>query len=264
MHDLTTTRDPVGLYHGAHVIDLAKILCYFHDRTPGIYFVTAVTIALPSGDLIQPDLAMFVHGARCSYQKDGPDGRVRGHPQIAVDVDYDLDEAEEARRMAVYGAGGVQECLFNRIRGGVLRWYRNQDGRMLRIEPDDAGIIRSTALPGLWISVRAIQAGEGNSQAWAARARPGHRVTGPFRGFHEEHPRRMSGLVGCRVRRWGRWTCARRIRGHRCGARRLAGAAMRQEPWRRIRQPLMSPALAGDLLAQPEPSLSLAREPSLQ
>jgi hypothetical protein len=169
MHDLTSTREPVGLYQAGHHVDLTMLLGYYHARTPGVWLVSRVTIELPTGDRIQPHLAMLIAGGpRKRHQAEPPDGRLRGSPDLAVDVEWAIDEAEERRRADVLAAGGVGEYLLMHIQSWSIHWYRTEDGRPRLIAPDDRGIIKSSVLPGLWVSAWAILGGEGRDRDWKA------------------------------------------------------------------------------------------------
>jgi hypothetical protein len=168
VHDLTSTRTPVGLYLAAHHVDMTLLLGYYHSKTPGVWLASRPTITLPTGDVIQPHLAMLIQFGPCfkRFEKVQPEGLVRGAPQLAVDIAWAIDEVEEERRTAVSAAGGVDEYLLIHHQRRIVHWYRTEGGRPSLVAPDAHGIIKSSALPGLWISVSTIWDGAGRYREW--------------------------------------------------------------------------------------------------
>jgi hypothetical protein len=173
MVDLTSTRKPVGRYQANHHWDLTVMLGRYHERTPGIFMMSRMTVLLPTGDLIQPHLSISFSDA-CTFAP--PDGSAKGAPQLAIDMECSLPDAELEERLRAFASGGVGEYMFMSVYPWECRWYRNpryqrrhnHGGVFQRVMPDEEGIVRSSTCPGLWISFDAILGGEGRSRDWKA------------------------------------------------------------------------------------------------
>ncbi len=174
MLDLTSTRKPVGRYQANHHWDLTIMLGRYHQRTPGIFMMSRMTVALPTRRS-HPTVTLSVSFSdACTFA--APDGSATGAPQLAIDMECSLPEAELEERLRVFAAGGVGEYMFMSVYPWECRWYRNQRyqryhnhaGVFERILPDEEGIVRSSTCPGLWISFDAILGGEGRSRDWQA------------------------------------------------------------------------------------------------
>jgi hypothetical protein len=50
----------------------------------------------------------------------------------------------------------VREYLVWRTRDGEIDWFRLNEGQYVQIEADEAGIVKSTVFPGLWLDRAAL------------------------------------------------------------------------------------------------------------
>jgi Uma2 family endonuclease len=69
----------------------------------------------------------------------------------ASSASYDLHD-----KLRVYRRSGVEEYLVWRVLEREVDWFRLRDGTYARLEPDEAGVIRSEGFPGLWLAVPAL------------------------------------------------------------------------------------------------------------
>ena len=68
------------------------------------------------------------------------------------------DDADFVRRRERFSQHGVREYVVAIDRAPVtLLWHRLDAGSYRLLEPDDDGIIRSHAVPNLWIPLKALQ-----------------------------------------------------------------------------------------------------------
>lgn len=117
------------------------------------------TIFLDADTEVQPDAFLF-------YERPGEtarihltaDGYLSGTPDLVVEIaassaSYDLHDKMESYRRA-----GVPEYVVWRTLDVAIDWFRLQEGRYIRIEPDEHGIIESAVFPGLRLSVPAMLA----------------------------------------------------------------------------------------------------------
>lgn len=62
-------------------------------------------------------------------------------------------------KKTVYRRNGVQEYLVWQSLENKLDWFALREGEYVSLEPDEAGIIRSPVMPGLWLAVPALLTG---------------------------------------------------------------------------------------------------------
>ena len=64
------------------------------------------------------------------------------------------------QKQQVYRRSGVQEYLVWQTFEQRLDWFALVDGVYQRLTPDEAGLIKSPAFPGLWLAVNALVQGQ--------------------------------------------------------------------------------------------------------
>ena len=82
----------------------------------------------------------------------------------ASSASYDLHDKKEAYRRA-----GVPEYIVWRVLDRAVDWFVLSDGVYVRAEPDAAGVIASSRLPGLRLSVAALLDGDRTALVAALR-----------------------------------------------------------------------------------------------
>ena len=133
---------------------------YLQVRRPDVWLVAETTLRLDAPNEVQPDAMLF------REEPGGPrvtsDDYIEGAPQLVVEVaassaSYDLHEKKEA-----YRRNGVREYVVWRTLDGAIDWFRLNlsDREYERIEPDERGVIESTACPGLRLHVSKILTGD--------------------------------------------------------------------------------------------------------
>jgi Uma2 family endonuclease len=127
--------------------------------TPGIRLLVDTTPIL-SNDEVQPDAMLFRDPPPPGGARSRKDHYIEGAPQLIVEVavssaSYDLHD-----KLAVYEREGVPEYAVWRVVDRAIDWFRLQNGRYVRVEPDADGMIESTSFPGLRLNVPAMLAGD--------------------------------------------------------------------------------------------------------
>jgi hypothetical protein len=104
-----------------------------------------------------PGLVAMVNYGR-KKQCEAHDDAFRGPPNFILDVFDTEDDPDFLRRRDRFCHFGVHEYLavLNDEPAGV-RWHRLDAGSYRLVEPDDDGIIRSHALPNLWVPLKSLQ-----------------------------------------------------------------------------------------------------------
>ena len=68
---------------------------------------------------------------------------------------YDLHE-----KKTVYQRSLVREYFVWEVMDAKIHWFALEDGQYVELKPRADGVIRSRALPGLWLDIRALLAGD--------------------------------------------------------------------------------------------------------
>jgi hypothetical protein len=81
-----------------------------------------------------------------------------GPPNFVLDVFDSKDDEMFLRRLDRFCKAGVHEYFVAFMADPVeLMWHRLEDGRYNLVQPDDDGILRSHALPNLWMPLNGLQ-----------------------------------------------------------------------------------------------------------
>ena len=143
--------------------DISWYINRYRHSTPGIYVCLQVPVVLDPDHRFVPGLiAMVNHGRlkQCEPQVT----HFSGPPNFVLDV-FDSSELEEyATRKKAFERFGVTEYVAI-VTGEVTKceWNRNNDSQFESIAPDENGVIKSKALPGLWFSTSPLE----NPDEWA-------------------------------------------------------------------------------------------------
>lgn len=143
----------------ALLTDLAMCLNHWRLSSPGFYCCVLVPVQLNPDTRLHPGvMAMVNHGKhkQCSVDPDG--AAFIGPPNFVLDVFCGGGLEDYEHRRACYERAGVIEYVaVEDAPSPVWRWNRQVEGRFALIEEDDPGVIRSAALPGLWIPTEALR-----------------------------------------------------------------------------------------------------------
>ena len=151
MPELTTAKSVL-------LTDLALCINRYRLFTPGIYVCLHVPVLLNGCTRIVPGLvAMVNHGQlkQCEPVEHG----FEGPPNFILDVFEPHEMAEyESRRKIFEDAGVVEYVAVENADDLILHWNRHDGSRFETAKPDCQRVIKSKALPGLWIPVDALTA----------------------------------------------------------------------------------------------------------
>lgn len=149
-----TRFDVHGEQHGS----MTGLMYAYRARTPGVRLGDNATVFLDADNELQPDVCLFRDppppgGARLTDK-----GYIEGAPQLVVEIaassaSYDLHD-----KLRAYRRAGVAEYVVWVVLEEEIIWFRLHEGEYLRVQPDAAGVIESTAFPGLRLAVAAMLA----------------------------------------------------------------------------------------------------------
>ncbi len=147
--------------HDSQQGDITLWLATYAMRVPGVRRGLSATIFLSEDSEVQPDAFLFrVPPPDRDAARITDDDYIEGAPQLVVEVaassaSYDLHD-----KLRAYEQAGTQEYIVWRTLDEAVDWFRLQDGKYQRIEPDERGVIESAAFPGLRLHVAKLLAGD--------------------------------------------------------------------------------------------------------
>jgi hypothetical protein len=136
------------------------VLCVNRYRlfTTGLYVCVHVPVLLDAETRVVPGLVAMINGGRLKQCEPSAQG-FQGPPNFVLDVFNRGERAEYERRRGLFERFGVTEYVaVEDTRSPTLHWNREDGGRFREVEADPDGLIKSQALPGLWIPTRALAA----------------------------------------------------------------------------------------------------------
>ncbi|MCA9192205.1 MAG: Uma2 family endonuclease [Planctomycetales bacterium] len=140
----------IGL--SALLTDLATCLNWYRLASPGLYCCIHPTLELPDNHVVVPGVVLMANHGKHRHASPEPNfERFRGAPNFVADVfssDTSLDYSDRKHRFA---AAGIEEYLAV-FDTEPLSWEWNvlNQAEFNLLKPQQDGIIRSSALPGLW------------------------------------------------------------------------------------------------------------------
>jgi hypothetical protein len=146
----------LGVHQSALLTDLALCINRYRLFSPGWYVCVLAKVQLSPEEAEVPGLtAMVNYGSKkqCAVR----DEVFHGAPNFVLDVFYSREDADFVRRRERFCRAGVHEYLVA-FDGDPLEllWHRLDEGQYRIVEPDADGIVRSEALPNLWIPLKAV------------------------------------------------------------------------------------------------------------
>jgi hypothetical protein len=152
-------------------------LAFYAAATPGLMFGDNGSCRLDLDNMPQPDAYLLIPPVCGGQAKIDEDGYVAGAPELvgevaASSVSYDLHV-----KLNVYRRNGVREYVVWRTQDRQIDYFILREGEYRPLAPDERGILRSEAFPGLWLNPAALIAGDLAAVAQTVQdgvASPGH------------------------------------------------------------------------------------------
>jgi Uma2 family endonuclease len=146
--------------HGRPHAALVGWLMVYKAATPGVDLGDNATVRLDADNEPQPDALLRIEPEVGGNSRISDDDYVEGVPELIAEIaassaSYDLND-----KLNAYRRNGVQEYIVWQIYENRLDWFSLQEGRYVPLEPDEAGVIRSSIFPGLWLAVNALREGD--------------------------------------------------------------------------------------------------------
>ena len=128
--------------------------------TPGTDKGDNATVKLDFESEVQPDVLLRLQQEVGGQSQVDDEGYLEGAPELIVEiaassVTYDLHVKKNT-----YARHHVKEYIAVPIYDEQIFWFILGDGGYEPLQPDDDGILRSRAFPGLWLNPAAFWAGD--------------------------------------------------------------------------------------------------------
>ena len=146
-----------------HAEPHAKLMIWlgnYQIHTPGIKLGIEPTIRLDQDNEPQPDGVLLIDESLGGKSRITDDDYIEGAPELVAEIAassaaYDLYDKKKA-----YKRNGIQEYIVWQSLENKLDWFGLHDSEYILLQPDTEGIIKSQVMPGLWLSVTALLAGD--------------------------------------------------------------------------------------------------------
>ncbi|GBF79064.1 hypothetical protein AsFPU1_0456 [Aphanothece sacrum FPU1] len=87
------------------------------------------------------------------------DDYVEGAPELIVEIAASKVSIDLNDKMKAYRRNQVQEYLVWRVYDNEFDWFRLREGKYIKLEPDENGVIKSEIYSGLWLDINALLIG---------------------------------------------------------------------------------------------------------
>ncbi|MBD2195298.1 MULTISPECIES: Uma2 family endonuclease [Calothrix] len=142
--------------HGKIVIWLGT----YQISTPGIKLGIEPTVRLDQDNEPQPDAVLLIEPSLGGKSRLTTDDYIEGAPELVIEIAassaaYDLHDKKKA-----YRRNGIQEYIVWQMLENRLDWFALNESEYVPLEPNAEGILQSQVMPGLWLAVSALMAGD--------------------------------------------------------------------------------------------------------
>lgn len=157
----------------ATLTDVAMCINHYRLSTPGMFVCVHVPVQLNEATRIVPGVIAQVNYGKFKQCDVVDFNFFSGPPNFVFDVFRDSQRALYGSRRALFEQCGVIEyaAWFNSDKLPI--WNRLENARYREIQDDAGGLIKSSALPGLWIPVKALA----QRDWWSVMAKISHGIT---------------------------------------------------------------------------------------
>ena len=150
-------KDELNIAQAATLADVSMCINHYRLSTPGLYVCVHVPVQLDKKTRIVPGLIAQVNCGKHKQCDPGSYDYFSGPPNFVFDCFKD-DQADEYKfRRECFERRGVKEYVAWFLSAKLPEWNRLEDGKFQRVREDPEGLIKSSALPGLWIPMGALE-----------------------------------------------------------------------------------------------------------
>jgi Uma2 family endonuclease len=150
----------VGFRHASYNATITGLLGVYESRTPGIKGGLHASTALDFLSEVHPDVLLRVKPERGGQSYD-IDDIIGGAPEFVAEVADESRVIDLGPKLGDYERAGTLEYLVFALDPDEVFWHVRHERKLVRIPPDDDGLYRSRAFPGLWLDPDALIADDG-------------------------------------------------------------------------------------------------------
>ena len=146
--------------HGEPHSELMGVLFVYKSATPGVRSADNASDRLDLENEPQPDCMLFVDPEYGGQARISEDDYVVGPPELVAEVSTSSVSYDRGPKLRTFRRHGVKEYLIWRVQDRVFEWNVLRDGAYELLEPNEDGVLRSEAFPGLWLDADALIQGD--------------------------------------------------------------------------------------------------------
>jgi Uma2 family endonuclease len=146
--------------HSRPHADIVGWLGLYHAATPGVTGADSASVRLDHANMVQPDALLRLDSALGGHSFVAADDYLAGPPELIIEIAASSVSYDLGVKRRVYARSGVQEYLAAQAYEQRVDWFVLREGEYETLQPDQDGILRSEAFPGLWLPVDARWAGD--------------------------------------------------------------------------------------------------------
>ena len=124
-------------------------MIHYEAATPDVYVADNSALRLDLDNEPQPDACVWVEEGN-AYVSEGD--YLEGAPELLVEIAASIASLDLYDKLQAYCHNGVQEYLVLLSEKQEIRWYTWRSGETEQLQPNEAGILHSQVLPGLWLN----------------------------------------------------------------------------------------------------------------
>jgi len=143
--------------HGEPHGDIMAWLVTYKVLTSNVQVGDNCTVILDDKNEPQPDALLRKKQNGQSIINDK--GYVEGAPELIVEIAASTVSFDLHQKKKVYENNQVQEYLVWRVADHQFDWFRLKEGKYIKLNPDENGVIKSEIYAGLWLDVNALLTG---------------------------------------------------------------------------------------------------------
>jgi Uma2 family endonuclease len=149
-------------FHGVPHADLMGWLWTYRAFTTGVLVADNSTVRLDLGNEPQPDACLYIQPSHGGRVKMSAEGYIEGGPELVAEIAGSSASIDLNQKLDAYRRNGVQEYIVYRTYDGEIDWFTLVAGDFEPLKPDNDGIYRSSAFPGLWLMGKALVSSDPN------------------------------------------------------------------------------------------------------
>ena len=144
-------KDELDIGQSANLTDIAMCVNHYRLSTPGLHVCIHVPVQINPSTRVTPGLMVQVGNGKYNQCNPVDYDHFSGAPNFVFDVFKDGQRDLYETRKKLFEQNGVLEYVawFNSSKLPI--WNRLVDRKYQEITGDEIGLIKSSALPGLWI-----------------------------------------------------------------------------------------------------------------